>query len=64
MTPDASRHEPQSPTQRSLARNARAAKVLPTITLDRAHADRLSRILARTGESVAAFVRRAIREHQ
>lgn len=51
-----------TPTERSLARNARAARILPPITLDRVHADSLTRILTRTGETAAAWVRRMIRE--
>ena len=39
-----------------------SAAVLPPITLDAEHAVKLAAVLARTGETRAAFVRRAIRE--
>jgi len=51
---------PRSANERSLARYARAARVLPPVTLDVEHARALDRILHRTGESYAAWVRRTI----
>lgn len=48
--------------ERSAARYRRAAATLAPITLDAAHAAALQRVLARTGESQAALVRRLIRE--
>lgn len=62
MKPDAPRHDPQSATQRSRARNARAARILGGIALDADHDRMLRAILARTGETAAAWIRRAIRE--
>lgn len=53
---------PRTATDRSRARNQRAARVLPPITLDAEHARKLDAILARSGESTAAWVRRMIRE--
>lgn len=56
------RAKPRTATQRSRARNARAARILGGIALDAEHARKLDAILASTGESAAAWVRRAIRE--
>lgn len=58
MKPDA----PRTATDRSRARNARAARILGGIALSREQADALARILTRTGETAAAWVRRMIRE--
>jgi len=52
----------QTPTQRSLARFARAAAIIPPITLDAKTADALRRAQAASGESCAALVRRLIVE--
>lgn len=49
-------------TERSQARNARAARILGGIALDADHDRMLRAILARTGETAAAWIRRAIRE--
>lgn len=51
---------PKSSTERSLARNLRAARVLPPVTLDERHATRLARLLAIRGETYSAWVRRKI----
>jgi len=48
--------------ERSIARYARAARVLPPVTLDTKRAAALKRILARTHESYAAWVRRHVDE--
>jgi len=48
--------------ERSVARYARAARVLPPVTLDAKRAAALKRILARTHESYAAWVRRHLDE--
>lgn len=58
----ARRPKPLTPTARSLARNRRAARVLPPVTLDDDHTAMLADILADTGESAAAWVRRMVRE--
>jgi len=50
-------------TDRSLARNRRAGKVLAPVALDDADAKKLAKILAGSGETAAAWVRRMIREH-
>ena len=52
----------RSATDRSRARNARAARILGGIALDAEDARKLDRILAKTGESAAAWIRRMIRE--
>ncbi len=49
-------------TARSLARYARAATVLSPIALDALHAAALAALVARTGESRSALVRRLLRE--
>lgn len=54
---------PASPTERSAARNARAARILGGIALDAAHAGMLADIIADSGETAASWVRRMIREH-
>lgn len=54
--------KPLTATARSLARNRRAGHVLAPITLDDEHAQALAGILAATGETAAAWVRRMIRE--
>lgn len=54
--------KPSTATQRSRARNQRAARILGGIALDADHDRKLSEILARTGESAAEWVRRMIRE--
>jgi len=54
--------KPRTDAERSRARYQRAAATLPPITLDADHAAALSRLLARTGETQAALVRRLIRE--
>jgi hypothetical protein len=54
--------KPLTATERSVARNRRAGRVLPPITLDDDHARMLAGILADTGETVSAWVRRMIRE--
>lgn len=54
--------KPRTATERSRARNRRAGRVLPPITLDDTHAKLLVDILADTGETSAAWVRRMIRE--
>jgi hypothetical protein len=54
--------KPLTATARSLARNRRAARVLPPVTLDDEHAQMLTEILADTGEKASAWVRRMIRE--
>lgn len=54
--------KPRTATDRSRARNARAVRILGGITLDAEHAQLLDRILACTGETAAAWVRRMIRE--
>lgn len=53
---------PRSANERSLARYARAARVLPPVTLDAKRAAALKRILARSHESYAAWVRRHVDE--
>ena len=58
----ASIKRPRTANERSRARYARAAKVLPPVTLDADRADALKRILARTHESYAAWVRRHVDE--
>lgn len=50
-------------TERSKARNQRAARLMGGITLDREHNGLLDRILAATDETAAAWVRRMIREY-
>lgn len=57
------RKGPATPTERSAARNARAARILGGIALDDAHAGMLADIIADSGETAAAWVRRMIREH-
>lgn len=54
--------QPRSATARSVARYARAARTVPQVPLDADHAERLAAILARTGETASAWVRRMIRE--
>ena len=54
--------KPLTATQRSVARNRRAGRVLPPITLDDDHARMLAALLTDTGETAAAWVRRMIRE--
>lgn len=54
--------KPRTDAERSLVRYQRAAAVLPKITLDAEHAAALARLLARTGETQTALVRRLIRE--
>lgn len=49
-------------TQRSAARFRRAARVLPTITLDSEHDMMLRSVIDPTGEAVTDWVRRMIRE--
>jgi hypothetical protein len=49
-----------TPTQRSKARHARAAAIIPAITLDATQAAALAAIRQRTGETVAGIVRRLI----
>lgn len=56
------RKPPMTSTERSVARYARAAKVLPPVPLDASRAKALARILARTKESYAAWIRRLIDE--
>lgn len=56
------RVKPATATQRSRARNQRAARILGGIALDAEHARKLDAILAHSGESAAAWVRRMIRE--
>lgn len=53
---------PKTASERSVARYARAARVLPPVTLDAARAATLGAILERTGESYAGWVRRQIDE--
>lgn len=53
---------PRTANERSLARYARAARVLPPVTLDAKRAATLKRILARTHESYSAWVRRHVDE--
>ncbi|MHB1057257.1 MAG: hypothetical protein ACYC0F_05175 [Rhodanobacter sp.] len=55
--------KPRTATARSLARNRRASKVLAPVALDDDHTRMLADILADTGETAAAWVRRMIREH-
>ena len=52
----------KTPTQRSAVRFRRAARVLPTITLDAEHDTMLRSVIEPTGESVTDWVRRMIRE--
>jgi len=54
--------KPRTATDRSRARNARAARIMGGIALDADDARKLDAILARTGESAAGWVRRMIRE--
>lgn len=56
------KRKPLTATERSQARNRRATRVLGGIALDDDHAQRLADILADTGETAAAWVRRMIRE--
>lgn len=49
-------------TERSRARNARAARIIAPITLDSERAGRLAAVLDRSGETTAAWVRRMIDE--
>lgn len=58
--PRPSRKRSRTASERSLARFARAARVLPPVTLDAGQAVALDRILTRTRESYAAWVRRHI----
>jgi len=60
--PPARRKRPRSASERSLARYERAARVLPPVTLDIERAAALERILGRTKESYASWVRRQIDE--
>jgi len=53
---------PRTANERSRARYARAARTLPPVTLDIKRAAALKRILARTHESYAAWVRRHVDE--
>lgn len=62
MTARTTKQRTATATARSLARNRRAGKVLAPVALDDADARRLSDILAGTGETAAAWVRRMIRE--
>jgi hypothetical protein len=52
----------RTPTDRSRARFRRAARVLGGITLTAEQAAVLARLLARTGETAAGWVRRMIAE--
>jgi hypothetical protein len=61
MRPTSNRR-PRTANERSLARYARAAKVLPPVTLDADQAAALKRILRCTGESYASWVRRHVDE--
>lgn len=54
--------KPRTATDRSLERNRRAGKVMAPVALDDDHAKMLADILANTGETAAAWVRRMIRE--
>lgn len=54
--------KPRTDAERSRARYQRAAATLPPITIDADHAAALARLLARTGETQTALVRRLIRE--
>lgn len=54
--------QPKTTTQRSADRFRRAARVLPTITLDAEHDTMLRSVIEQTGETVTDFVRRMIRE--
>ncbi len=54
---------PRTATERSRARNARAARVLPPVTVDAARARALAKILVRSKQSYSAWVRRQIDEH-
>lgn len=49
-------------TERSILRRRRAARVLPTITLDEQHDTMLRSVIEPTGEAVTDWVRRMIRE--
>ena len=49
-------------TERSILRRRRAARVLPTITLDAEHDTMLRSVIEPTGEAVTEWVRRMIRE--
>ena len=51
-----------TPTERSLARRARASYMLSAIALDKMHADALKRVCSNRGESAAVAVRRLILE--
>ena len=48
--------------ERSARRHARAAMTMPAVSLDAAHAAMLGGILADSGETPTAWVRRMIRE--
>ena len=54
--------KPKTTTQRSADRFRRAARVLPTITLDAEHDTMLRSVIEPTGEAVTDWVRRMIRE--
>lgn len=54
--------KPKTTTQRSADRFRRAARVLPTITLDAEHDTMLRSVIEPTGEAVTSWVRRMIRE--
>jgi len=54
--------KPKTTTQRSADRFRRAARVLPTITLDAEHDTMLRSVIEPTGEAVTEWVRRMIRE--
>lgn len=58
----ASQTKPRTATDRSVARNHRAERILGGIALDREHTHMLADILADSGETAAAWVRRMIRE--
>jgi hypothetical protein len=51
-----------TPTERSQARNARAAFRTSPVTLDEEQKRQLSAVLTRTNETYAAWIRRVIRE--
>lgn len=53
---------PRTATERSRARNKRAARILGGITLDQEHDEALKMILAATGENTTEWIRRMIRE--
>ena len=56
------RYDDAAILQRAARQRARAAGTVPSVTLDADHAKMLASILADTGETATAWVRRMIRE--